>query len=116
MLSHKPHKKWNKKKPFLIEKRIFFFLITKKENNKRLLYICTFFFLEEREGVYFKLKYLLSYLQFFFKKKYPKTFLVNQYEQKLLSFVFPITLLFFFSCDCNIIYLIIKKLDEEFGL
>ena len=43
------------------KKKSFFF-----KKNKRLLYIDTFFFGEEREGVYFKFKYLLPYLQFFF--------------------------------------------------
>ena len=44
-----------------IKKKKFFF-----QKNKRLLYIDTFFFGEEREGVYFKFKYLLPYLQIFF--------------------------------------------------
>ena len=96
-----------KKKTFFYGKKGNFSLVTKtkkkKQTNKRFFLeeqtfiIYRYFFLEEREGVYFKLKYLLPYLQFFFKKKlYPKTFLVNQHEQKFLSFVFPIMLLFFF--------------------
>ena len=68
---------------------IFFFngkkeTFQKKKNKcfleEQTLIIYRYFFVEEREGVYFKLKYLLSYLQFFFKL-YPKTFLVNRYEQ-----------------------------------
>ena len=51
------------------------------QKNKHLLYIeQILFLLEKREGVYFKLKYLLPYLQFFFLL-YAKTFLVNRYEQ-----------------------------------
>ena len=54
---------------FFIEKmKLFFYDQKKKKTNKRffqknkcLLYINTFF-LEGREGVYFKLKYLLPYL------------------------------------------------------
>ena len=43
------------------------------QKNKHLLYIeQILFLLEKREGVYFKLKYLLPYLQFFLKKKLSK--------------------------------------------
>ena len=52
---------------FLMEKRKLF---EKKKNKcfleEQTLIIYRYFFVEEREGVYFKLKYLLSYLQFFF--------------------------------------------------
>ena len=85
----------NKKENLFLLKKGFFFFNNQKRKQQTFIIYMYFFFLEEREGVYFKLKYLLSYLQFFLKL-YPKTFLVNQYEQKLLSFVFPITLLFFF--------------------
>ena len=59
-----------KKTFFLWKKGNFSFIIKKKhffQKNKRFLYIDTFFFFlgEEREGVYFKLKYLLPYSQFF---------------------------------------------------
>ena len=62
-----------KKKEKKLWKKENFSFITKIKNkqtfflkkNKRLLYINTFF-LEEREGVYFKLKYLLPYLQYIY--------------------------------------------------
>ena len=64
-----------------MEKRKILFSNQKKSFLKEQTFIIyRYFFLEEREGVYFKLKYLLSFLQFFFKL-YPKTFLVNRYEQ-----------------------------------
>ena len=59
------------------------------------LYIDTFF-LEEREGVYFKLKYLLHYLQLFLL--YPKTFLVNWYEQ-ITCYLFFLFFLFCFFIE-----------------
>ena len=45
-----------KKKSFFLEEQTFIIY----------RYFFFFFFKEEREGVYFKLKYLLPYLQFFF--------------------------------------------------
>ena len=87
MLSHKSHKRWIKKKLIWIERKkenIFLWKKRKlfscnqnkkkkKKTNKQTFFleeqtfiIYRYFFLEEREGVYFKLKYLLPYLQFFF--------------------------------------------------
>ena len=55
---------------FFIEKRKLFLLKAKNKQTffleKQTFIIYRYIFLEEREGVYFKLKYLLPYLQFFF--------------------------------------------------
>ena len=45
-------------------------------------------FLEEREGVYFKLKYLLCYLQFFFFFTLSKNIFGKSWTNNLLSFAF----------------------------
>ena len=69
--------KEKRKKKFMAKRKIFFYNQKKKttttniffQKNKCLLYIDTIFYFflgKEREGVYFKLKYLLPYLQFFF--------------------------------------------------
>ena len=51
-----------------MEKRKILFSNQKKKKSflkEQTFIIYRYFFLEEREGVYFKLKYLLPYLQFF---------------------------------------------------
>ena len=49
-----------------MEKKKILFSNQKKSFLKEQTFIIyRYFFLEEREGVYFKLKYLLPYLQFF---------------------------------------------------
>ena len=65
-----------KRKPFFTKKNEIFFYNQQKTTNvffffrrTNVYYIQILFFFgggEEREGVYFKLKYLLPYLQFFF--------------------------------------------------
>ena len=66
---------------FLWKKGKFYFLTKKKSFLKEQTFIIyRYFFLEEREGVYFKLKYLLPYLQFFLNF-IQIFFLVNRYEQ-----------------------------------
>ena len=74
---------------FFMEKIKLFFYNQKKKKKTNVFifrkinvyYIQILFFGEKREGVYFKLKYLLPYLLcFFFILLYPKAFFVNWYE------------------------------------
>ena len=72
---------------------------------------------EERESVYLKLKYLLPYVYFFLTLS--KNIFGKLVWTKTSIFCFSnkvVVVVFFFFNDCNIIYLIIKILDKEFGL
>ena len=134
LLSHKSHKKWNKKNVIWIERKkenLFFlwkkmklFFITKKKKKKNkcfffleeqmfIIYWYFSFVWEERESVYLKLKYLLPYV--FFLKNLSKNIFGKSIWTKTSIFCFSNNVVFF-PYDCNITYLIIKISDEEFGL